>query len=71
MERNNIRLKRIPPERFDGNRSHSIIFLTKFKRYILMNKDAAIAQDLYKRAAFFLSLIGGIRMDGWVKWLYD
>jgi hypothetical protein len=64
-------LEGIPPEKFTGERGQTIPFLTKFKRFILMNRDVAIARDPYKRSAFFLSLIGGMKMDRWVKRLYD
>jgi hypothetical protein len=56
---------------FRSFRDDTIPFLTKFKRFILMNRDVAIARDPYKRAAFFLSLIGGTKTDGWVKRSYD
>jgi Retrotransposon gag protein len=69
--KNNVRLQGIPPEKFTGERGHTIPFLTKFKRFILMNRDAAIARDPYKRAAFFLSLIGGTKTDRWVERLYN
>jgi Retrotransposon gag protein len=70
-ERNTVRLEGIPPEKFTGERGQTIPFLTKFKRYMLMNNDAAIAQNPYKRLAFFLSLIGEMKTDGWVKRSYD
>jgi hypothetical protein len=35
--KNNVRLEGIPPENFTGERGHTIPFLTKFKRFILMN----------------------------------
>jgi Retrotransposon gag protein len=69
--KNNVRLEGIPPEKFTGERGQTIPFLTKFKRFILMNRDAAIARDPYKRSAFFLSLIGGTKTDGWVERSYD
>jgi hypothetical protein len=70
-ERNTVRLEGIPPEKFTGERGQTIPFLTKFKRYMLMNNDAAIARNPYKRSAFFLSLIGGTKTDGWVERSYD
>jgi hypothetical protein len=70
-ERNTVRLEGIPPEKFTGERGQTIPFLTKFKRYMLMNNDAVIAQNPYKRSAFFLSLIGEMKMDGWVERSYD
>jgi hypothetical protein len=36
-----------------------------------MNRDAAIVRILYKRSAFFLSLIRETKTDGWVEWSYD
>jgi hypothetical protein len=42
-ERNMVRLEGIPPEKFTGERGQTIPFLTKFKRYMLMNNDTAIA----------------------------
>jgi hypothetical protein len=68
-ERNTVRLEGIPPEKFTGERGQTIPFLTKFKRYILMNNNAAITQDPYKRAAFFLLLIRGTKLNEWVKQL--
>jgi hypothetical protein len=70
-ERSTVRLEGIPPEEFTGEKGQTIPFLTKFKRFILMNRDAAIARDPYKRLAFFLSLIGEMKMDRWVEWSYD
>jgi hypothetical protein len=71
MGKNNVRLEEIPPEKFTGERGQTIPFLVKFKRYMLMNNNAAIAKDPYKRSAFFLSLIGGTKTDGWVERSYN
>jgi Retrotransposon gag protein len=46
-------------------------FLTQFKRFMLMNQNAAIACDPCAKAAFFLSLIGGPKVEGWIQRTYD
>jgi hypothetical protein len=67
----NICLEGIPPKQFDGDRAKTLSFLTQFKWFILMNWQAMIAQDPYMKAAFFLSLMDGPKVEGWTQWTYD
>jgi hypothetical protein len=64
-------LEGIAPDKYKGDRGKMIVFLTQFKRYILMNCDASITCDPFKCSALFLSLIGGLKVEGWVKQSYD
>jgi hypothetical protein len=61
------RLEGIAPNKYEGDRGKTIAFLTQFKQYILMNCDVSIARDPFKQLALFLSLIGGPKVEGWVK----
>jgi hypothetical protein len=63
----NGRLEGIPPTTFDGDRSRTINFLTKFKSFMLMNDDARIAKNPIKRCSYFLSLVKGPNVKGWTK----
>jgi hypothetical protein len=38
---------------------------------MLMNHQATIAQDPYMKAAFFLSLMDGPKVEGWMQCTYD
>jgi hypothetical protein len=38
---------------------------------MLMNHRATIAQDPYMKAAFFLSLMDGPKVEGWTQHTYD
>ena len=70
-----IRLEGIPPDRFEGDRSKTVGFLIQFKRFMLMNQQASIARDPICKASYFLSLMGGPKVDTWIlrqyKWLDD
>jgi hypothetical protein len=50
-------------------------FLSNFKRFMTMNQGTAIARDLFKKCAYFLSLVEGDAMKGWVmaqnEWLEE
>jgi len=39
-------------------------FLTQFKRYMKINRDADIAKDPFKRCNYFLSLMEGLDTKG-------
>jgi Retrotransposon gag protein len=67
----NIGLEGIPPDRFEGDKARSMAFLTRFKGFMIMNRNASIARDPFKKCAYFLSLIGGPKVDGWVQRNYD
>jgi hypothetical protein len=67
----NVRLEGIPPNKFEGDRAKTLPFLTQFKRFMLMNRCATIAQDPYMKAAFFLSLMDGPKVEGWTQRTYD
>jgi hypothetical protein len=38
---------------------------------MLMNQHVAIAQDPYMKSAFFLSLMEGLKVEGWMQCTYD
>jgi hypothetical protein len=38
---------------------------------MLMNRCVTIAQDLYMKSAFFLSLMDGPKVEGWTQCTYD
>jgi hypothetical protein len=42
-------------------------FLSQFKRFMKMNRDADIAKDPFKRCNYFLSLLDGPDTEGWVR----
>jgi len=65
-----VRLEGIPPERFDGDRAQTRNFLNRFKRFVLMNKDATVMKDVLKQCAYFLSLIEGPNVEGWSERAY-
>ena len=46
-------------------------FLTQFKRFMLMNQQASIAQDPICKASYFLSLMGGPKVDAWILRQYE
>jgi hypothetical protein len=70
---NTRRLEGTPPTKFDGDRSKTVNFLISFKRFIRLNKYASISQDPFRRCAYFLSLIEGPNVEGWLmaqdEWL--
>jgi hypothetical protein len=46
-------------------------FLTQFKRFMMMNRQATIAKDPISRLAYFLLLIGGPEANTWVEHQYS
>jgi hypothetical protein len=46
-------------------------FLVAFKRFMIMNRDSAIARDPYKKCAYFMGHIRGQKTRGWVQRNYD
>ena len=46
-------------------------FLITFKRFIIMNRDSAIARDPYKKCAYFMGCIRGQKTQEWVQRKYD
>ena len=65
-----VRLEGIPPDRFEGDRAKTHQFLTQFKRFMMMNRRSAIARDPLSKSAYFLSLVGGSKADGWAERQY-
>ena len=60
-----------PPDRFTGDRNKTNKFLTQFKRFMLMNAGACIARNLMACCAYFLLLIDGPKVEGWVEQMYN
>ena len=62
-----------PPTKFNGNWSKTVEFLGQFKCFMRINKAATIAKDPYKKSAYFLSLLEGPNVEGWLacqdEWL--
>lgn len=63
--RSHIRLKGRPPNKFDGDRSRTLTFLTEFNQFMLTNREATIARNPISKSAYFLSLIDGPMVEGW------
>ena len=70
MDDKPVRLEGIPLDKFEGNRAKTHQFLTQFKRFMMMNRRSAIARDPLSKAAYFLSLVGGSKADGWAERQY-
>jgi hypothetical protein len=68
---NNIHLEGIPPNKFEGDRVKPLPFLTQFKQFMLMNCHVEIMQDPYMKSAFFLSLMEGLKVKGWMQCTYN
>jgi hypothetical protein len=66
-----IRLEGIPPDCYDGDRNKTHQFLTQFKRFMLMNRRAAVAKDLIAQSVYFLLLLGGSKVDNWTERQYE
>jgi hypothetical protein len=60
-----VRLEGIPPDRFTGDRSRTLDFLSEFDMYMMMNMGSAIEKNPFKKTSYFLSLIGGPKAQGW------
>jgi hypothetical protein len=69
--RGGSRLEGDPSEYFEGDRSKTMDFLVAFKRFMIMNRDSAIARDPYKKCAYFMGCIRGQKTRGWVQRNYD
>jgi hypothetical protein len=67
----NIHLEGIPPNKFEGDRAKTLSFLTQFKQFMLINCRATIVQDPYMKSAFFLSLMDGPKVEGWMQHTYN
>jgi hypothetical protein len=46
-------------------------FLVTFKRFMIMDRDSAIARDPYKKCTYFMGRIRGQKTRGWVQRNYD
>ena len=57
-----------PPEKFEGDRSNTRAFLVKFNLFMRINR---ISRYSLKRCGYFLSLIDGPKVEGWVDRQYD
>jgi hypothetical protein len=66
-DRSGGRLEGIPPKPYDGDRAQTHYFFSQFKRFVLMNKEAKLIKDPISRCAYFLSLIDGDKVKGWVQ----
>ena len=69
--KSNGQLKGNPPDCFTGDRNKTNKFLTQFKRFMLMNAGARIAQNPMACCAYFLLLIDGPKVKGWVEQMYN
>jgi len=68
-------LEGIHPDKFEGDRSKTRRFLNQFNRFMLMNRKADIAKDPISKCIYFMSLLDGEKVNGWVnmafKWLEE
>src|SRR5712691_13508035 len=60
-----------PPDRFDRNRAHTRHFLLQCHQFMLMNDDASISRNNIKKCTYFLSLIEGPKVKGWMECMYE
>ena len=60
-----------PPDCFTGDRNKTNKFLTQFKYFMLMNARACIACNPMACCTYFLLLIDGPKVEGWVKQMYN
>jgi hypothetical protein len=63
---NNMHLEDTPLNKFKGDKAKTVPFLTQLKRFMLMNHCMVITQDPYMKLAFFLSLMEGPKVEGWM-----
>jgi hypothetical protein len=61
----------IPPKPYKGDRSLTHQFLTKFNRYMMMNRKSEIMCDPLGKCTYFLSLIKGPKVDRWGERAYN
>ncbi len=60
------RLEGNPPNKFNGERNDTNDFLMRFRQFMSLNCDAAIARDPIKKATYFLSFMKGNKTKGWM-----
>src|SRR6267154_564820 len=69
------RLEGNPSDVFAGDRSKTVSFLAEFKRFCRLNHKADLIRDPFKKSSYFLSLVKGPDVEGWVlqqdDWLDD
>jgi len=67
------RLEGIHPDKFNGDHSQTTRFLATFNWFMLMNYRADIMKDPIMHSIYFLSLLEGLKCEGWVdaadRWL--
>jgi len=65
------RLEGIHPDKFKGDRSKTRRFLNQFNRFMLMNRKADIAKDPISKCIYFMSLLDGEKVNGWVDMAFN
>jgi len=65
------RLEGIHPDKFEGDRSKTRRFLNQFNRFMLMNHKADIAKDPISKCIYFMSLLNGEKVNGWVDMAFN
>jgi len=65
------RLEGIHPDKFEGDRSKTRRFLNQFNRFMLMNRKADIAKDPISKCIYFMSLLDGEKVNGWVDMAFN
>jgi len=64
-------LEGIHPDKFKGDRSKTRRFLNQFNRFMLMNRKADIAKDPISKCIYFMSLLDGEKVNGWVDMAFN
>jgi len=64
-------LEGIHPDKFKGDRSKTRRFLNQFNRFMLMNHKADIAKDPISKCIYFMSLLDGEKVNGWVDMAFN
>ena len=64
-------LEGIHPDKFEGDRSKTRRFLNQFNRFMLMNHKADIAKDPISKCIYFMSLLDGEKVNGWVDMAFN
>jgi len=64
-------LEGIHPDKFEGDRSKTRRFLNQFNRFMLMNCKADIAKDPISKCIYFMSLLDGEKVNGWVDMAFN
>jgi len=65
------RLEGIHPDKFEGDRSKTRRFLNQFNRFMLMNRKADIAKDPISKCIYFMLLLDGEKVNGWVDMAFN